>query len=86
MPTPAPLIVPWRGREVRVRHDDPRLGPRSQRAAVIMSAMQLAGSVDGLHRALEVTVGTWYEVTVHLGHVPVVGLRRRTSSWGNDDP
>ncbi len=37
-----PLIVSWQGRQVRVRHDDPHLGPYTPRGAVIRSAMDLA--------------------------------------------
>lgn len=81
MPDPAPLLVPWRGRIVRVRHDDPRLTPHSPRAAVIISAAQLAESVDGLRRVLQATVGEWYSVAVReepLG----VGLRRLPAARG----
>ena len=74
-----PLLVPWRGTEVRVRHDDPLLGPHTQRAAVIGSAIQLAGSVDGLRRVLEVFVGEWYTVADREVPLPLtVALRRRT--------
>ena len=38
MRKPDPLYVPFRGREVRVRHDDPRLGPYTPTAAVLRSA------------------------------------------------
>jgi len=75
MPNPAPLVIPWRGHLLRVRHDDPRLTPHSPRAAVITSAAQLAATVDGLRRVLQATVGEWYTVVVReepLG----VGLRR----------
>jgi len=75
MPDPAPLIVPWRGRLLRVRHDDPRLTPHSPRATVIISAAQLAGTVDGLRRVLQATVGEWYGVTVREEPL-AVGLRR----------
>jgi len=75
MPDPEPLVVPWRGRLVRVRHDDPRLTPHSPRATVIISAAQLAESVDGLRRVLQATVGEWYRVTVREEPL-AVGLRR----------
>jgi hypothetical protein len=71
----APLIVPWRGRQVRIRHDDPKLEPYAPRAAVIGSAMQLASDELGLRLAIEATVGEWYRVEV--GDGPVVRLRRR---------
>lgn len=73
--TPAPLSVPWRGGTVRVRHDDPRLGPYSPRAAVIGSALQLVTTPEGMARVLECTVGEWYAVRVVDG--PEIRLRRR---------
>ena len=60
---------------MRVRHDDPRLTPHSPRAAVIISAAQLAGTPEGLRRVLQATVGEWYSVAVHDEPV-AVGLRR----------
>jgi len=33
MKAPEPLVVAWRGRQLRVRHDDPRLTPDSPRGA-----------------------------------------------------
>jgi len=74
----APLVVPWRGRQVRIRHDDPKLEPYAPRAAVIGSAMQLASDELGLRLAIEATVGEWYRVDVveRPGGV-TVALRRR---------
>jgi hypothetical protein len=72
---PDPLFVPWQGRLVRVRHDDPQLRPYSPRAMVIMAAMQLVASDVGLVRILEAVVGDRYAVAVRGG--PVVALRRR---------
>jgi hypothetical protein len=71
----APLIVPWRGRQVRIRHDDPKLEPYAPRAAVIGSAMQLATDELGLRLAIEATVGEWYRVDI--GEGPTVRLKRR---------
>ena len=79
MPDPAPLLVPWRGRVIRVRHDDPRLTPHSPRAAVIISAAQLAATVDGLRLVLQATVGEWYSVAVREEPL-AVGLRRRAEA------
>ncbi len=75
MPRPDPLLVPWRGRLVRVHHDDPRLTPHSPRAAVVIAAAQLAGTADGLRRVLQATVGEWYAVAVRDEPL-AVGLRR----------
>ncbi len=72
---PAPLIIPWRGRQVRIRHDDPRLEPYAPRAVLISSAMVLATDEAGLRLAIEASVGQWYEV--NIGDGPVVRLRRR---------
>ena len=62
--SPDPLIVSWQGREVRIRHDDPNLGPYTPRGAVIRSAMELASDVDGLRLVLASTVGDRYRVLV----------------------
>ena len=75
MTAPAPLVVSWRGRQVRIRHDDPALEPYAPRAAVIGSAMQLASDERGLRLAIEATIGEWYRVQVDPG--PTVKLRRR---------
>lgn len=72
---PAPLVIQWCGRQVRIRHDDPALEPYVPRVAVIGSAMQLATDEIGLRLALEATVGEWYQVDVGAG--PTVRLRRR---------
>ena len=54
---PEPLVVPWQGHEVRVRHDDAHLGPYTPRGAVIRAAVELASDVDGLRLVLASTVG-----------------------------
>jgi len=70
----APLVFSWRGRQVRIRPDDPRHEPYAPRAAVIGSAMQLASDERGLRLAIEATVGEWYRVDICEG--PTVRLRR----------
>jgi hypothetical protein len=47
VPKPEPLYVPWRGRMVRVRPDDPILRPYTPNADRLSSAMQLASDVEG---------------------------------------
>ena len=75
---PDPLVIPWHGRQVWVRHDDPALGPYSPGASVIMAAAQLVTSPDGLRRIFEATVGEHYRVMDGAAEEPpVVGLRRR---------
>ena len=64
MHKPDPLYVPFRGREVRVRHDDPRLRPHMPMEAVLRVAASLASDVQGLRRALETTVGERYPIEV----------------------
>jgi hypothetical protein len=59
---PEPLIVSWQDRQVRVRHDDPHLGPYTPRGAVIRSAIELASDVDGLRSILASTLGDRYRV------------------------
>jgi hypothetical protein len=88
MGTPAPLVIPWRGRSVHVRHDDPRLGPHTPRAAVIISAAQLASSPAGLRLVLQATVGEWYAVRVREEPL-MIGLRRvrgRAAPDGRPEP
>jgi hypothetical protein len=55
--SPEPLIVSWQGRQVRIRHDDPHLGPYTPRGAVIRSAMELASDVQGLRLYLATALG-----------------------------
>jgi len=59
-----PLIVTWQGREVRVRHDDPHLGPYTPAGARLRSAIELASDVQGLRLVLASTVGERYRVRV----------------------
>lgn len=48
MKAPAPLVIAWQGRRLRVRHDDPYLGPYTPRGAVIRAAVELVSDVAGL--------------------------------------
>lgn len=61
---PEPLVISWQGRQVRVRHNDPRLTPYSPKASVIRSAAELVIDVDGLRLALDSAVGARYVVWV----------------------
>ena len=76
MKAPDPLVISWQGRQVRVRHDDPHLGPYTPRGAVIRSAMELASDVEGLRLVLLTTVGDRYRVRVSEDG-SVVGLWRQ---------
>jgi hypothetical protein len=62
---------------VRIRHDDPALRPYSPRASVLLAAMTLVASVDGLQKVLEATLGEHYRVRVKDGLEVTVGLWRR---------
>jgi hypothetical protein len=73
---PDPLIVTWQGHQVRVRHDDPHLGPYTPRGAVIRSAMELASDVEGLRLYLVTTLGDRYQVRV-ADDGSVIGLWRK---------
>ena len=73
---PDPVYVPFRGREVRVRHDDPALKPYTPMAMVLRAAASVASDVDGLRLVLESTVGKRYRVQV-LDDGSEVRLRRR---------
>lgn len=76
MKRPEPLVIPWQGRQLRVRHDDPRLGPYTPRGAVIRSAIELASDVEGLRLVLGTALGERYRVRVSEDG-SVVGLWRR---------
>ena len=73
---PDPLYVPFRGREVRDRHDDPRLTPHTPMATVLRAAASLASTVDGLRRALATTIADRYDFQV-AADGSEVRLRRR---------
>src|SRR5687767_4126535 len=75
---PEPVFVPFRGREVRVRHDDPSLGSYMPMATVLRSAASLASDVDGLRRVLETTIGDRYlvEVADDVERGPVAEIAR----------
>jgi hypothetical protein len=73
---PEPLVICWRGRQLRVRHDDPHLSPYSPRGATIRSAVELASDVAGLQLVLATTVGDRYRVKV-ADDGCAVGLWRR---------
>jgi hypothetical protein len=73
---PDPLIVPWRGRQLRVRHDDPHLGPYTPRGATLRAAIELASDVDGLRLVLTSAVGDRYRIRV-TDDGSVIGLWRR---------
>ena len=75
--TPDPLIIAWRGRQLRVRHDDPRIGYYSPVGQRIRAAVELATDVEGLRLALVTTVGERYRVRV-ADDGDVVGLWRRS--------
>jgi hypothetical protein len=73
---PEPLVISWRGHQLRVRHDDPHLGPYSSLGATIRSAVELATDAEGLRLVLVTTVGDRYRVRVS-DDGSVVGLWRR---------
>ena len=75
MKAPEPLIVAWQGRQVRIRHDDPHLGPYTPPGSVIRSATELASDVDGLRLVLPSTLGDRYRVQV-ADDGSVIGLWR----------
>jgi hypothetical protein len=70
-----PLVVAWRGRQLRVRHDDPHLSPYSPRGATIRSAVELASDLEGLRLVLVSALGDRYRVRVS-DDGRVVGLWR----------
>ena len=62
---PDPLVIPWQGRQLGVRHDDPRLGPYTHLGQVIRAAVGLASDVDGLPLILGTTLGDHYRARVN---------------------
>jgi hypothetical protein len=72
---PEPLVIAWRGRQLRVRHDDPRIGPYSPTGVRIRAAVELATDVAGLRLVLASTLGERYQVKV-ADDGSVVGLWR----------
>jgi hypothetical protein len=61
---PEPLVIAWRGRQLRVRHDDPRLGMYTGDGQQLRAAVQLATDVEGLRLVLASTIGERYRVKV----------------------
>jgi hypothetical protein len=74
---PEPIFVPFRGREVRVRHDDPTLKPYTPMAAILRAATSISSDVEGLRLVLESTIGLRYGIEV-ADDGSEVRLRRRT--------
>ena len=69
-----PLTLRWRGRDVRIRHDDPRLNRYSAVIQRLQSAMTITTEVETLRLVL--ARETAYEVRV-LDDGSEVRLRRR---------
>ena len=76
MRAPDPIVIPWQGRRIRVRHDDPRLRPYSPGAARLRSAVELASDIEGLRLVLATALGDRYRIRVRDDGA-VVGLWRR---------
>ena len=73
---PEPLVTPWRGRQVRVRHDDPHMSMYSGSGQQVRSAILLASDVEGLRLALTTALGRQYRIKVSDDGT-TVGLWRR---------
>jgi len=61
---PDPLVITGQGRQLRVRHDDPRLGPYTYADQVIRADVELASDLDGLRFVLGTTLCDRYRVRV----------------------
>ena len=72
---PDPITISWQGRQLRVRHDDPKLKPYKPQASRLRSAVELASDVDGLRLVLASVLGERYRVRVRDDGT-VVGLWR----------
>jgi hypothetical protein len=79
VPSPEPLVIPWRGRQVRIRHDDPQLTTYSPHGARLRAAVELASDVEGLRLVLASTIADRYRVRV-APDGSVIGLWRRQES------
>jgi hypothetical protein len=77
MSGPEALIIAWRGRQLRVRHDDPHLSVYSGAGQQLRAAVHLASDVEGLRLVLASTVGERYRVKVSDDGA-TVGLWRLT--------
>jgi hypothetical protein len=73
---PEPFVIPWRGRELRVRHADPAIGTYTPVGQRIRAAVELASDVDGLRLVLASTVSDRYRIRV-ADDGATVGLWRR---------
>jgi hypothetical protein len=73
---PEPLVIFWRVRQLRVRHDDPAIGTYTRAGARIRAAVELASDVDGLRLVLASTVSDRYRIRV-ADDGATVGLWRR---------
>jgi hypothetical protein len=61
---PEALVISWRGRQLRVRHDDPHLVPYTSLGATIRNAIELASDVEGLRLLMMTAAGDHYRVEV----------------------
>ena len=77
MSRPDPLLIPWRGGTIRLRHDDPRLGLYTDVGKRLTAAVQLATDIDGLRIVLASNHGRGYRVRVS-DDAQTVGLHRLT--------
>ena len=73
-----PGSVPFRGREVRARHDDIRLKHYTPMGMVLRSAASIASDVEGLRLVLASTVGGQHYRIEAPADASEVRLRRRT--------
>lgn len=74
--TPEPIVITWRGTQVRVRHDEPCLTPCSPGVGRLRSAFELASDVAGLRSYLTTALGERCRIRVADDRA-VVGLWRR---------
>jgi hypothetical protein len=83
---PDSLLIPWQGRQLRVRHDDPHLGPNTPKGAVIRSAIELASDVEGLRLVLMTAVGDRYRIKGQRRwqRCGAVAEKRGCGAWSRD--
>ena len=59
-----PIVVSWRGRQLRARHDDPHVSMYSGSGQQVRSAVLLASDVEGLRLALTTALERQYRIRV----------------------
>jgi saccharopine dehydrogenase (NAD+, L-lysine forming) len=74
---PEALVISWRGRQLRVRHDDPHLVPYTSLGATIRNAIELASDVEGLRLLMMTAAGDHWTTIEECLNPPIVWEKER---------